>query len=137
MTETSDRGDRLQWIQARRERAEVQEQRYRRTNTRAIFVSILTGSAATAVAGFAAASAAAPIGSWRVTCGIVAMLTLIATVSAGLQKQLDLSGNLVKLSSCLGRLRALEYAASMGTRAVPEIDAECEDIVRQYPEFVA
>jgi hypothetical protein len=138
MAQTSEQlNTRLQWIQTQRARAEQRELRIRRTNERAIYVSLFAGSAATAIAGFAAAAATSPIGPWRVTCGVVALLTFLATVSAGLQRHLDLSGNLGKLTTCLGKLRALEFAVSMGTRPVSEIDAECEEIVRQFPEFVA
>jgi hypothetical protein len=137
MTTSSDAAnDRLIWIRSRLERADAQATRTRRANLRAIYASLFASTAATALAGFAVA-ANAPVGSWRITCGIVAILTFVAALSTGLQKQLDLTGNFSRLAACVGRLRALEYAVSMGTRSLTEVDAECEEIVRTYPEFVA
>jgi hypothetical protein len=127
---------RLEWIQARRASAEARMARTRRSNTRVLYVSLFASTAATALAGFAAAAGAAPVASWRVTCAVVAVFTFVATVASGMQTQLDLPGNLSRLSACVGKLRALEYAAATGTRELAEIDAECQEIVREFPEFL-
>ncbi len=108
---------------------------YARINTQTIITGLLASTFATVLAGYTAASNS-PLMSWRWTCTLVAIFTLCATISTGVQKQFDISGNLSKVSGCLGRLNALELAVRLGSRSCEEIAKECEEIAVQYPTYI-
>jgi hypothetical protein len=127
--------DQLKWIQESKANAEKRHRRLRRLNTQTIITGLLTSTFATVLAGYTAASNS-PLMSWRWTCALVAVFTLCATISTGLQKQFDISGSISKISGCLGRLNALELAVRLGTRAGNDIAKECEEIAALYPEYI-
>lgn len=124
-----------EWIKDNRLKAERKQRSLRRSNTQTIIVGLLASTFATILAGYTAASNL-PLMNWRWTCALVAVFTLCATIATGIQKQFDISGNLSKVSGCLGRLNALELAVKLGIRSSEEIAKECEDIAIQYPEFI-
>jgi len=129
-------GDQIKWIEKSKAKVEKKLRRLRRTNTQTIFTGLLASTFATVLAGYTAASNS-PFMSWRWTCALVAVFTLSATIATGIQKQFDISGNLSKVSSCLGRLNALEISIHLGFRSPKEIGKECEDIAVQYSEFIS
>ena len=124
----------VQWIRENKIKAERKIHRLRRMNTQTIITSLLTSTFATVLAGYTAASNS-PLMNWRWTCALVAIFTLCATISTGLQKQFDISGSLSKVSGFLGRLNALELAIRLGNRSREEIAKECEELALQYPDF--
>jgi hypothetical protein len=127
--------DHVQWIRENKISAERHLRRLRRINTRTIISGLLASTFATVLAGYTAASNS-PLMNWRWTCALVAIFTLCATISTGFQKQFDISGNLSKVSGCLGRLNALELTVRLGTRSREEIAKECEEIAKQYPDYI-
>jgi len=128
--------DHVHWIKQSKINVEKRLRRLRRTNTQTIITGLLASTFATVLAGYTAASNS-PLMSWRWTCALVAVFTLCATISTGLQKQFDISGSLSKISGCLGRLNALELAVHLGNRTREEIAKECEEIAVQYPDYIA
>ncbi len=128
--------DQIQWIMDKKQKAESKKHSLHRSNTQTIITGLLTSTFATILAGYTAASNS-PLMNWRWTCALVAVFTLCATIATGIQKQFDLSGNLSKVSGCLGRLNALELAVRLGIRPSEEIVKECEEIAVQYPEFIS
>jgi MFS family permease len=127
--------EQVKWILESKSNAERKHRRLRRLNTQTIITGLLASTFATVLAGYTAASNS-PLMSWRWTCALVAVFTLCATIATGLQKQFDISGNISKISGCLGRLSALELAVRLGTRAREEIAKECEEIAVLYPDFI-
>ncbi len=127
--------DHIRWIVESRKRAEKKMRNFRRANTQTIIIGLLASAFATVLAGYTAASNS-PILTWRWTCAIVAVFTLCATISTGIQKQLDISGNLSKVSGCLGRLNALDLSVRLGLRSKDEIAKECQELALQYPEYI-
>jgi hypothetical protein len=127
--------DNIQWIKESRSNAEKRLRTLKKANTQTIVIGLLTSTFATILAGYTAASNS-PLMSWRWTCALVAVFTLCATISTGLQKQFDLSGNISRISGCVGRLNALELAVQLGIRSRVEIAKECEQIALQYPDFI-
>jgi hypothetical protein len=125
----------VQWIRENKIKAERKIHRLRRMNTQTIITSLLTSTFATVLAGYTAASNS-PLMNWRWTCALVAIFTLCATISTGLQKQFDISGSLSKVSGCLGRLNALELSIRLGNRSRDEISKECEEIAVQYSDYI-
>ena len=125
----------VQWIRENKIKAERKIHRLRRMNTQTIITSLLTSTFATVLAGYTAASNS-PLMNWRWTCALVAIFTLCATISTGLQKQFDRSGSLSKVSGCLGRLNALELSIRLGNRSRDEISKECEEIAVQYSDYI-
>jgi hypothetical protein len=126
--------DQVQWIKDTKQKAEKKHRSLRRSNTQTIITGLLTSTFATILAGYTAASNS-PLMNWRWTCALVAVFTLCAAIASGIQKQFDISGNLSKVTSCLGRLNAVELALRLGSRSHEEISKECEEIAVQYPEF--
>jgi len=125
----------VQWIKENKIKAEGRMRRLRRMNTQTIITSLLTSTFATVLAGYTAASNS-PFMNWRWTCALVAIFTLCATISSGLQKQFDISGSLSKVSGYLGRINALELAVRLGNRSPEQIAKECEEIALQYPDYI-
>jgi hypothetical protein len=128
--------EQIQWIKESKIKAENRQRNLRRSNTQTIIIGLLASAFSTILAGYTAASNA-PLMNWRWTCALVAVFTLAATISTGIQKQFDLSGNLSKISGCLGRLNALDLAVKLGIRSREEISKECEEIASLYPEFIS
>jgi hypothetical protein len=147
--------DALQRIRTSLEAAKWRTRRFRRLNSTAIFVSIIVGALAAFLAGAAAVKAAQSEGqaaqgqvlysdslkvfgrNYSLVCGAAAILSLIATISSGLQKGLDLPGQEGKARSCLARLLALELAASGKRQTAEQIDEEYRRVVGEYPELFA
>jgi hypothetical protein len=146
--------DAIQRIRTSLEAAKARTRRFRRLNSTAIFVSIIFGALAAFLAGAAAIKAgqiAADAqgqliyadsmnvlgGSYSAVCGAAAILSLLATISSGLQKGLDLPGKEGKSRSCMARLLALELAASAKRQSAEQIDEEYGRVVGEYPELFA
>jgi hypothetical protein len=127
---------RMRWIEDAVRRAESRVRRLRLTNRTALILGLIASGVATVSAAIVAKNGALGPLAWSEACWLVAGFTAITTLTSGLQTGLDLPANLVKTSSCLGRLRALELAAAVGTRPVAEISKECEEIAREYPDVL-
>ncbi len=108
--------DQIQWIKDTKQKAERKQHSLRRSNAQAIITGLLASTFATILAGYTAASNL-PLMNWRWTCALVAVFTLCATIATGIQKQFDISGNLSKVSGCLGRLNAVGLAVRLGIRS--------------------
>ncbi len=128
--------EQIQWIKENKNKAENRLRKLRKSNTQTIIIGLLASTFATILAGYTAASNS-PFMNWRWTCALVAVFTLCATIATGIQKQFDISGNLSKVSGCLGRLNALDLAVRLGIRSKEEIGKECQEIAIQYPEFLS
>jgi hypothetical protein len=74
--------------------------------------------------------------SWVTTCGAAAVLSLVAGLSTGLHKGLGVSTRLSRASTCAGKLRALELAASLGRRDSVELARECEQVAVEYADLL-
>ncbi len=137
--------DALQRIRTSLDAAKERTRRFRRMNSTAIFVSIIFGALAAFLAGAAAIKAGQPypdsmevLGqSYSAVCGAAAILSLLATISSGLQKGLDLPGQEGKARSCMARLLALELAASGKRQSAEQLDDEYGRVVGEYPELFA
>jgi hypothetical protein len=127
--------DQTEWIKDNKMKAERKQRSLRRSNTQTIIIGLVASTFATILAGYTAASNS-PLMNWRWTCALVAVFTLCATIATGIQKQFDISGNLSKVSGCLGRLNALELAVRLGIRSKEDIAKECEETAVQYSEFI-
>jgi hypothetical protein len=122
-------------IDASRRRAEAQLSLARRANTRAVLVALLASSLSAFAAGMPAALGQPMVGTWRFTCMIAAAFAAIAAVTTGLQAQLRYADRLAAATECVGRLRALEVQASVGTLSREELAREVSEIVARYPEY--
>jgi hypothetical protein len=112
--------------------------RLRITNRCTVILGLIGGFISTILAAIVAKEGeVATLGlDWAEACWVIAGFSGVTTLSAGLQTGLNLQANLAKTSSCLGRLRALELAASIGTRSAAEISRECQEIAREYSEVL-
>jgi hypothetical protein len=144
--------DALLRIRTSLEAAKARTRRFRQLNSTAIFVSIIVGALAAFLAGAAAIKAGQFTsqaegqlvyadsmtvfgGSYSTVCGAAAILSLLATISSGLQKGLDLPGKEGNARSCMARLLALELAASAKRQSPEHIEEEYVKVVGEYPEL--
>ncbi len=140
MSESPDpRAVLLERIRAGMRKADSQSTTLRKKNSRYISVGVVTGALATVVAGTAAALGPV-IGqgppAWKLTCGAVALLTGVATVFNGLQKQLSIAERLAKASGCLGKLTSLEFALTVNNRETMEVAKEYESALATYSDII-
>ena len=98
---------------------------------------IISGAAATLVAGMAALSGPV-VGQgttgWQITCLIAAVFGFIATLSTGFSGPAIERNTQSKL--CYGRLKSLDVSVATGSRTWDEITQEYEDITREYANLV-
>lgn len=140
MSESPDpRAALLERIRAGMRKAEAQSRELRKKNSRYISVGVIAGALATLVAGTAAALGPV-IGqgppAWKLTCGAVALLTGVATVFNGLQKQLSIAERFAKASSCLGKLTSLEFALTVNKRDTADVAQEYETALAAYSDII-
>lgn len=120
-------------------KAEGQSVRLRRGDSRFVYTSLVSSSAATVVAGLAAALG--PVlgkgpSAWKLTCAVVAGLTACSTLLSGIHKQLAVPERLGKATACIGKLRALEIDLTLGNREALQVAKEYQELAVNYQEFV-
>ena len=122
-------------IEGFRRNAELHVSRTRRANTRAVLAALLASSLSAFLTGLPSALGQPVVGTWRITCAIAAAFAAFAAVTTGLQAQFRFADRLAVATECLGRLRALEVRASLGTLPQDELANELAEIVARYPEY--
>jgi hypothetical protein len=126
----------IRWIQDAARRVESRVRWLRITNRTAVVLGLVASFVATVLAALVAKNGMVGPLDWAQACWVIAGFTGMTTLSSGLQTGLDMQTSLAKAASCLGRLRALELAARVGTRSAAEIAKECEELAREYPEVL-
>ena len=122
-------------LDASRHKAELHVRRARRANTRAIAAALIASALSAFLTGLPSALGNPIMGTWRITCMVGAALSAIAAITTGLQAQLRYADQLAAATDCLGRLRALEVLASLGSLSPDELARRLSDIVSRYPEY--
>ena len=134
----ADRTDRLARVRADLARAERRLRRLRRRDTVGIAVSLGATSLSTVVAGSAAAlNQAVATQGWRATCALAAVLAGVGAVATGLRQQLASGDRVARTASCVGRLRGLEFALSVGATSAEAADAQYRELLEQYADDLA
>ena len=97
-----------QQIQASFQKAAAQRKKLEKNSTRYTVTGIILSALATFVVGVPSLMGE-PIlvDSWRVTCTVAALITLVVTIITSVQNQVVKPEILTKASECVGRLRAL------------------------------
>jgi hypothetical protein len=127
----------LHWIRGALRATESQVRRLRKADTWAIILGTVGSSLAAFLAGVTALKGQPVVSdSWVTTCGMAAGFSLIAGMSTGLHKGLGISTRLSRASTCTGKLRALDLAASMGRRDPAELAGECEQVAAEYADLL-
>jgi hypothetical protein len=127
----------LQWIRGALLAAESHVRRLRRADAWAIVLGTVGSSLAAFLAGGTALKGQPLLDvSWVTTCGVAASLSLVAGVSTGLHKGLGIATRLSRASTCTGKLRALDLAASLGRREAAELARECEQVAAEYADLL-
>jgi ABC-type uncharacterized transport system fused permease/ATPase subunit len=118
------------------ERANRKAARTRPLNSALGWTGMGAGALATLFAAMPAATGTAMMGSgvegWRLTCGVVAAITLLGTVATGLSQQLNLTDTVARAQACAARLNALDVALSLGTLQPGDAAARYTEIVAEY-----
>lgn len=110
-------------------------QRLTRQNAWLGYTSIVSGAAASLLAG-GVASAGPIAGQWSTTCAIVAVLAAVGTIASGLQRQLAVAENLARATTCAGKLDALKVGLTISRRELREVAGEYERLVEGHREFL-
>lgn len=127
-------------LQAKIERglrlAGARSARLRRTQALLVTVAVVAGAVSTVLAGASAAGGTSLVGSgtegWRLTCGLVAVFTLLGTVSTGANQQFNVSESLAAAQACAGRLAGLETALALGTAPLHEVAARYAEVLSEF-----
>lgn len=118
------------------ERANRRAKRTRPLNSALGWTAMGAGALSTLFAAMPAATGTAMMGSgvegWRLTCGVVAGITLLGTVATGLNQQLNLGDSVTKAQTCAARLNTLDVALSLGTIQPGDAAARYAEIVAEY-----
>ena len=130
--------------------------RFRRTNNLLLLIGLVLGLAATAFAGDAfrgskalaipvveaTTAAAAPSDlpkGWRNVCGLIALMTLFATIANAVNAGLKTAEHQARATACAGAVDALRTQVSLGGeltgRRLEEIRGELGRLLRDYAEF--
>lgn len=110
-------------------------QRLTRQNAWLGYTSIVSGAAASLLAG-GVASTGPIVGQWSTTCAIVAVFAAVGTIASGLQRQLAVAENLARATACAGKLDALKVALTISRRELREVASEYERLVEGNREFL-
>ncbi len=96
-----------QQIQTSYQKATAQRKKFETKSSRYTIAGITLSAVATFAAGVPSLIGQPVGGDWRLTCTIVALITLVATIVTSVQNQVAKPGLLASASECVGRLRAL------------------------------
>ena len=97
-----------QQIQASFQKATAQRKKLERNSTRYTITGIILSALATFMAGVPSLMGEPIIAdSWRITCTVAAIITLVTTIVTSVQTQVAKPDTLARSSECVGRLRAL------------------------------
>lgn len=121
-------------IQTSLEKSSTQKAKLESTNRRFQLSSTLFSASSTFVAGFATLSGQGLVGSWRMTCGIAALLALGATIISGLQQNLVQAELLNKVNECVARLRTLQIETIDPVYDVVAVRMQYQTIMSHYPD---
>jgi flagellin-like hook-associated protein FlgL len=66
---------------------------------------------------------------------VASAFAALAAITTGLQAQLRYAERLATATDCLGRLRALEVQASLGTLSQEDLAKSYAELVARYPEY--
>ena len=127
----------LQQIRGALQNAEARARALRRRNSLMVSTGLVAGGLGTILAGLAAARgplAGQGSGAWKLTCGVVGVLSACATLFPGLNQQLSVPDRLVKVTACVGRLRALEIALTVTQRDPAVVATEYQEVASTYQE---
>ena len=137
--ETNPKQEQLhQRIQDSLHRAQKYAVGLRKTHTSLVIGGLVGSTVATLVAGVTAAQGpvvgTGPEG-WRLACTIAAGLSFLSTLCMGIQEQFKFGERLPQGQLCVARLRAIEGALALGTRAWDEIAKEYEEILQGHADI--
>lgn len=156
MSTIEERSRLEQELTARLAQANRHAIRFRRTNNVLLLVGIVLGLVSSAFAGDAfrgskalatpvveaTTKAAAPADlpkGWRNVCGLIALLTLAATIANAVNAGLKTAEHQARATACAGAMDALRTRVALGGelsgRRLDEVRAELEKLVRDYADF--
>lgn len=151
-----DRAVLRQEIERRQAAADKAARRYRRLNVALLAVSLVCGLFAAALAGDSAATGkviAAPVAEattgnppaalakgWRNVCGVIALLSLLATAANGIGTVFRIADHQSKAFVCAGILDSLHTdllpGGTLGPEAVVKVRTDLAKLLKEYPEYV-
>jgi hypothetical protein len=73
--------------------------------------------------------------TWRITCAIASALTLGATITATVQKQVADPQLLTEASECVGKLKSLKFETISSNYNTQEVSQKYQRILSDFPRI--
>lgn len=121
-----------QHIQDSLRRAEAQRNRLKTIDRRYSIVTLCLSAVATFIAGQSAVSNDPLVGNWRATTTVASILTLGATISGGIQRQLATPDLLNETSECVAKLKALNVETVVSGYEIEQVSDEYQQILSTF-----
>jgi hypothetical protein len=125
-------------IEASIQKADSYVKKYKRLDFWLTLINIISITFATALAGGAAAAGApvaSTMGGWRTTCLIVAICSLVGTISGTAYIRYRVGEQHAKGMACKAKLVAVKLNSD--DRASAEVKKEYQHAYQEYPEILA
>ncbi len=121
-----------QQIQSSLDKAQAQRNKLRTIDRRYSILGLILGATATFIAGQSAVANDPLIGNWRATATVASVITLGATITSGLQKQLADPDLLVETSECTAKLKALRIEMIAGTFDLEQVSEQYQQVLSEF-----
>ncbi|PSB04796.1 hypothetical protein [Merismopedia glauca] len=116
-------------------KAQSYQQQLRDKNNRYSLIHLILTALATFVAGQAVFTGAKATETWKITCAIASALTLGATITASIQKQVADPQLLTEASECIGKLKSLKFETINPNYNPQEVSQKYQRIVADFPRI--
>ncbi len=140
-------------VKTRLEMVNRNARRYHRMHTSLVILTLVCGILATTLAADSAmdTKVAAPVVAkvatgnepstlpkgWKVVCGVIAVISLVGTVSQGIHSLLKIAEHQAKALNCAGKLDALTVELTSPRREIiDKVKTDYANILREFPEYV-
>lgn len=116
-------------------KAQIYQQRVKNKNNRYSLIHLVLTALATFVTGQAVFSGSKSTEAWKITCAIASALTLGATITAGVQKQVADTELLNETSQCVGQLKSLKFETISHNYNSQEVSQKYQKILSDFPKI--
>jgi hypothetical protein len=116
-------------------KAQNYQQELRDKNNRYTLTHLILSSLATFLAGQAVFTGAKSTEMWKMTCAIASALTLGATITATMQKQVADPQLLTEVSECVGKLKSLKFETISSNYNRQEVTQKYQRILSDFPKI--
>ncbi|MDX2241073.1 MAG: hypothetical protein NW224_10355 [Leptolyngbyaceae cyanobacterium bins.302] len=114
------------------QRASAQKHKLQTIDRKYSIINIVLGAIAAFVAGQSVVADKPLVGNWRVMTTFASVLTLGATVAAGVQKQIASPDLVAEVSQCVAELKALKIETLSPIYELEKVSEEYQKILTEF-----